>query len=238
MRAVFNAAQRRTSLNITPGNPFKGVIKGGKKRDIVELEQDDFNKLLWYHPEKSPTKSAARKQIGHVQLWLFQLVVGGHDYIDIALLKWTDVKNNRIRFKRYKNRRLPDGGALVDNVLLPFAQEVIEWYGTKDDERVFGFIPHPIKEPVRYTDFRKNANRSLATVVDNVKLTDNIRTKSTRYLFKTKAGELLIHDLVVKQLQGRKFTGENYNYQAKLSYKVMDAQHKIIVNDLLGFDYK
>jgi hypothetical protein len=234
MRAVFNEAQRRTSLNIKPGNPFNGVIKGGKKRDIVELEKTDFKKLLNYAPERAPTKMAAKKQIRNVWVWLFQVCIGGHDYIDVALLKWTDIKNGRIRFKRYKNRRLVDGGAPVDNELLKLSVWVIDRYGTKDNVRVFGFIPDPIKENRRYVDYRRNVNRSLRTVSNNLDLSDRIKTKSPRYLFKTKAGEMLVHDLVVKQLQGRKFTGENYNYQAKLPYKVLDKQHKMIVKGLLG----
>lgn len=233
MRAVYKEAQRRESLNIKKDNPFKGVIKGSKRREIVELSKDDLKKLLSYNPEKAPTKLAAKIQRRHIALWIFQYVIGGHDYIDVARLKWNDIKDNRIRFKRYKNRNKIDGGTLVDNLLLPFSLEVIDRYGTKENTRVFGFIPDPEKHYTQYTDYRSNVNRSLKTVCKNLNIATTIKTKSPRYLFRSKAGELLIHDLIVMQLMGHKAAEITYKYQSKLPAAVVDAAHKSIVEATL-----
>lgn len=234
IRAVYKEAQRRESLNVKQDNPFKGIIKGSKRREMVELSAEGFKKLLGYDPEKAPTKTAAKIQKRNVALWLFQFVIGGHDYVDIALLQWQDIKNGRIRFKRYKNRNKIDGGILVDNLLLPYALEVIERYGTKDSSRVFGFIPNPAEYYSKYHEYRRNVNRSLKTVCEKLDMDAVVKTKSPRYLFRSKGGELLIHDLIVMQLMGHKPTDITYKYQNKLPVKIVDKAHREIVEFILN----
>lgn len=232
MRAVYKEAQRRESLNVKQDNPFKGVIKGSKKREIVDLSAEGFKQLLNYRPELAPTKVAAGIQRRNVSLWLFQFAIGGHDYVDIALLKWKDIKNNRVRFKRYKNRNKIDGGNLVDNLLLPFCKAVLDAYGTKETARVFGFIPDPEANYKKYHEYRRNVNRSLKTVCEKLALDTVVKTKSPRYLFRSKGGELLIHDLIVMQLMGHKPKDITYKYQNKLPAKIVDKAHLEIVESV------
>ena len=238
MAAVYHEAQRRSSLGIKKEDPFKGVIKKtGRKKDIVKLNRTDFVKLINFGPEKV-NKQTKEVQTRNVSIWLFQFYIGGHDFIDISLLKWKNIKKDRAVFRRYKLRNKPEGGLLVDNKIFPFAMDVINRYGTKDQERVFGTIPDPIKDREKYDYYIRSYNRSLKSISEKLKLSDIISSKSTRYLFRSKAGELLLSDIAVAQIQAHKLTGMTYNYQNRMPYKVIDKCHKKILKKTFKLEEK
>lgn len=228
MRTVYKEAQRHTSLNIKPDNPFLGIIKTPITKEVVELTPGQIKLLLKFEPNPSTTQAAYSKMKRNIAVWYFQFLIGGCDYVDVALLKWTDInKDGRIRFKRYKNRNMQNGGVTVNNFLNKKALKIIEDFGTKDNERIFAFIPDP-KSVETYRNFRGNVNRSLGIICKQAGV-PRVTTKSTRYIFRTYAGEKLIHDLVVMKLQGHTPEGVTYRYQGAISTKVQDKAHKKIL---------
>lgn len=227
MRTVYKEAQRHTSLKIKPDNPFLGMIKTTVTKEVLELTPGQINLLLNFEAKPSTTEAAHYKMKRNIAVWYFQFLIGGSDYVDIALLKWRDVKEDRIQFKRYKNRNMLNGGVTINNFLNKDARAIIDNFGTKDNERIFSFIPDP-KNEESYKNFRNNVNRSLGTICKQVGV-PRITTKSTRYIFRTYAGEKLIHDLVVMKLQGHTPEGVTYRYQGSISTKVQDKAHKKIV---------
>ncbi|MDY8137547.1 phage integrase SAM-like domain-containing protein [Aquimarina sp. 2201CG5-10] len=228
LRATYKEAQRRDSLNIKKGNPFTGLIVNSKSSIAPDITVEDFKKLLQFEPKPYSTRKSIFVTKRHINLTLFQFSIGGHDYADIACLKWSNIKNGRIKFKRYKNKSKPDGGSLVDNKLSDFALSMIEEYGDKNNERIFSHIPHPTAP--NYKKRRDNANESLSRVCVGLKLTEKIKTKTPRYLFRSFAGELLIDTLVIMQLQGHKPDGVTYKYQRKLSHEVIDKEHQKVLD--------
>lgn len=229
MAAVYHEAQKRTSLGVKKDDPFKGTIKKtGRKKNIVKLDKSDFIKLFNFEPG-AINKQQRLSQTRNIKLWLFQFYIGGHDLIDISLLRWTDIKRGRLIFRRYKLRNKPEGGLLVDNFIFPCAMKVIKEYGTKDNSRVFSFIPDPIKDRLKYNYFVRSYNRSLENISSKLELIDKISSKSTRYLFRTKAGELLLSDIAVAQIQAHKLEGMTYNYQGRIPHKIIDKCHKKII---------
>ncbi len=237
MGAVFREAQRRSSLGIKKDDPFKGTIKDtGRKKEIVRLEKNDFIKLLNFIPEKI-NKQQRLTQTRNLKLWLFQFYIGGHDLIDIALLKWEDMKRDRVSFKRYKLRNKPNGGLLVDNYVFPFAMDIINIIGTKKEDRIFSFIPDPVTERKKYDYFLRAYNRSLGNISTKLELIDTITSKSTRFLFRSKAGELLMSDIPVSQIQAHILKGKSmtFNYQGRLPNNIIDKCHKKILRKTFKF---
>ena len=229
LRALYKEAQRRESLNVKKGNPFTGLIKTVNATVEVDFKPKYFEKIKNYIPKKDTNNTAAKNMKRAVDLWIFQYVIGGHDFIDIALLKWSQIKNNRIKFKRYKNRSKPNGGVLINNKLLPVAAEIIKKYSTKNNKRVFGFIPDPENDAVKYANYRSNFNRTLRIISEDLELPSVLKSKSTRYVFRSFAGELLISDLVIMQLQGHKPKGVSFGYQKSLPNAVIDKFLKKII---------
>ncbi|TSE05263.1 phage integrase SAM-like domain-containing protein [Aquimarina algiphila] len=242
IRAVYKEAQKRESLNIKKDNPFLGLINNETTKEVINIPIDDIKKLFQFidsyklfvsegvklSNNKGITKKNALSCIRAVELWLFQIAIGGFDFADIAYLKWKDIDRNRISFRRYKNRNKPKGGSLVDNMLSDFALYVIDKYGDKTQENVFSFIPDLASG--HYIEFRNNIGKILNRVSDKLEFKERIRTKSPRYIYRSLAGELLIDTLVIMQIQGHKPEGVTYKYQRKLPYEVIDKEHQKVLD--------
>lgn len=230
IRAVYKEAQRRPSLGVKSDNPFLGTIKKTVKKEIVEITIADLKKLKEPYIFKKGTSEINKFKIQQkIDLWLFQFLIGGHDLADIANLKKENVKNGRIKFKRYKNRNRPGGGEIVNNKLTKRALEILKKYPSKTD-KLFDFVPLPNTQ--KYIDFRGNYNRTLKNISENLKLTSVIKSKTPRYVFRSLAGEMMLDVLVIMQLQGHTPTGVTFAYQRKLPNKIIDKQLKKIINKI------
>lgn len=104
----------------------------------------------------------------------------------------------------------------------------------KKSDRVFSFIPDPEKDRVKYSYFIRAVNRSLSKISETLELKENISTRSVRYIFRTTAGELLIHDLIVMKLQGHTPEGVTYSYQGIIPKEKIDEMHKKIIDFLFS----
>lgn len=230
IRAVYKESQCRKSLNIKQDNPFLGIIKTVSSEKVVEITVEDFKKLQEYTSKKFATKKANYTMRRAMHLWLFQFVIGGHDLIDVAMLRWDDLKNDRLIFRRYKNRNKPSRGSIVSNSVVGFARSFIEKYGTKDDDSIFSWLPSPDSNLEGYDIFSRNYRRALKNISEAQDLTTKLNTKTSRYVFRSLGGELLINDLVVMQIQGHKPSGVTFNYQNALPNKIIDLHHQVILD--------
>src|SRR5690606_24015886 len=134
LRTVYFEAQRRTSLGINSGNPFEGLIEKSGRRNIKLPSPDQVRKLINFERQKFTRKAHVPVMQKKIDLFLFQIAIGGHYLSELAILKWEDIKDGRVQFHRYKNRTKRGGGEYVDNKLSGFALWVIDKYGTPDDE--------------------------------------------------------------------------------------------------------
>ena len=228
LRALYKEAQKRDSMNVKNNNPFLNLIKNVSVPVEVDFKLKYFKKINNYKPKESTSKVAAFKMKRNIDLWIFQFAIGGHDFADIASLTWKQLKNERIIFRRFKNRSKPQGGPQINNKLFPVALEIINKYGNKKSERVFDFIPMPT-DLIKYKTFRGNFNRSLRTISNDLDLPTILKSKTTRYIFRSLAGELLISDLVIMQLQGHKPKGVSFGYQKSLQNSIIDKFLKKIL---------
>lgn len=225
---VYREAQRRESLQVPVGNPFKGLRKKVVKKEMVKLSREKFKEILEWKPDKKNTPQNKLSLERRLAVWLFQFYIGGHDFNEVALLKWADIKRGRAKFSRHKNRN--NTFILIDNLLLPEALAIIKKYGTKDDERVFGFIPDPLTRERSYNEYRNNTNRRLLKGISEELEINKLTTKSVRYIFRTWAGEVEAGIIPTMQIQGHSLLKEmTFLYQGRLSNEVLDRNLKKIV---------
>ncbi len=234
MRTVFKEAQRRESLKVKSINPFSGLIETvPRKKDVIDIEPEELKKLFNYQPKKGTSKKNNLVTQRNIELLLLQFYLGGIDYADLALLEWSKMKNKRIKFKRYKNRSKKSYYVTADNMITPEALAIIEKYGTKDSDRIFSFIPNPFPEGNDdYPNNRRTFNKSIAKVCENLKI-PKMSSKSMRYVFRTFAGNLFIHDLIVMNLQAHKSESVSHRYQGKIPNDIKDKEHQKIIDLLL-----
>ncbi|MGV0847390.1 phage integrase SAM-like domain-containing protein [Empedobacter falsenii] len=235
-QSIFLAAQNREDLNIKQQNPFKFIKKVNVNKDIDKsISLDSLKKLKNYNFENWKWIDKTKYKM-IVDLFLFQIAIGGHDFIDITELKWTNIKNDRISFKRNKNRKLNNGGPLINNKLFPFALEVIEKYGTKENERVFSFIPRPDYESdnSEYKIHQAGYNRILTAIKNKAEIKEEVISKRARYTFNTIAGNLLINRDMIEEIQGHTQSSISHGYYGGTLNEIKDAEHMKVIEAVFG----
>ncbi|MFV0189124.1 MULTISPECIES: phage integrase SAM-like domain-containing protein [unclassified Empedobacter] len=235
-QSIFLAAQNREDLNIKQQNPFKFIKKVNVNKDIDKsISLDSLKKLKNYNFENWKWIDKTKYKM-IVDLFLFQIAIGGHDFIDITELKWTNIKNDRISFKRNKNRKLNNGGPLINNKLFPFALEVIEKYGTIENERVFSFIPRPDYESdnSEYKIHQAGYNRILTAIKNKAEIKEEVISKRARYTFNTIAGNLLINRDMIEEIQGHSQTSISHGYYGGTLNEIKDAEHLKVIEAVFG----
>ena len=230
----YKEAQRRKSLFIKPENPFDDfIITTGKRLVDRNIELDDIKSFfnIQFGNDKLSLKY---KQA--VDLLKFQFLIGGHDFVELSHLKWTDIKNNRITFHRFKNKHR-GGGMLIDNMLHPMALSIIDMYGTKDHKRIFSFIPENILNDFTYNRYLRSViSNRLESITEINKLSFKIRTKYIRYSFRTIGGNLMINQMVLEKIMGHSNSSISMGYQGVTPYEIQDAEHLKIIEAVFGND--
>lgn len=230
IKSVYREAQRRTSLGVPPGNPFDGLIKNVAPKPRPLITPEHLREIFNFTPLPSTTHHNQKIMLRNIAMFRFQLLIGGHDYADIASLKWENIQGGRLVFKRFKNRNKNYGGEEISNIIVPEAQAIINKYGTKNKDRIFGFIPEPGNYD-KYRQYCRGIARSLERIAKSAGI-PHVTLKSPRFIFRTMAGELLIHDILVAKIMGHKLEGITYRYQSSISKKVQDQAHLKIIEEL------
>ena len=100
-----------------------------------------------------------------------------------------------------------------------------------EKEGFLTLIPDPRIDDDKYRKYQVSLNTNTYLKLARIIKTDNkITTKSTRYLFRTLAGNLLINDFVIMKLQGHAPKGVTFGYQGALNYQVQDREHQKILD--------
>jgi integrase len=217
LRAVYKEAQRRTKYNVKQDNPFIGLIKKTDRKETTLPTLDELREIFKCERKKAQTKKTFRSTKRNIAIFELQILLAGQDIVEISLLKWKSIKNGRISFKRHKlqdKERL-----LINNILCDRAMEIINEYGTKEDERIFGFIPDIRKNVRAYNNWRKNYYNSLK------RYNPILRTKLPRYIFNSYAYSIGVQKEIVERLQGHKSKGETFTYSQRLNYDLQDREH-------------
>ena len=110
-----------------------------------------------------------------------------------------------------------------------FCIDVIQKYGDKDSDRVFSFLHNPNDK--LYKEQISQFNKVIYKTIGKFSAVSNhFTSKSTRYLFRTTAGNLLIDSLMLMKIQGHTPQGISFGYQGTINYEVQDREHKKILD--------
>ena len=182
IKTIFTEAQSRPSLNIKSGAPFRKVKSKKSEKKTYDLSVEDLKKLLHLKTEDIKTTSKFGKTgIKRIaDLFLFQFAIGGHDMVEIASMKWTNVVKGRLVFGRRKNR-FRNAIEPVNVMISPFAKKVIAKYGDKNSDRIFTFLPDPETRAKDYNCFIANLNLSIYKIIRRAANIENdMKSKTTR----------------------------------------------------------
>lgn len=228
LRFFFKEAQKRKSLFIKSDNPFDNFVVNVNKNKVERsIDIKDFKEFINLKFENN-NQGKRFQQV--VDLLKFQFLIGGHDFIELSNLKWSDLKDNRIRFYRFKNKHR-GGGVLVDNFLHPLALEIIEKYGDKSNERIFSFIPEKLLNNNSNVGYLTNVvTGRIKKILILYNCDFKVRTKYIRYTFRTIGGNLMINQMVLEKIMGHSNNSISMGYQGATPYEIQDAEHLKIID--------
>ncbi len=224
IRQIYNEAIRE-DIGVIDTKPFKGMIKtsASAEHSMKNWSLEDLGNLRSFdHP--NATDKAKKNQKKAIDMFFFQLAIGGHDLIDIAAFTWDNIQDGRLVFKRYKNRNKASGGQTVNVMLNTYAQKIIKTYGDSESKQIFPFWGDPFKGTFKY----RLQYDTLKRISAEMKVKTPFSTKTPRYIFRSLAGELLVHDIIIESIQGHKPTSISRGYQTHISPSVQDGEHEKI----------
>ncbi len=234
LKAIYKESQLRSSLGVKQDNPFIKLKESFSTKVEYDITAEDLKKLITLDFNLIQDRYRS-KYIINIHILLFQFAIGGHDLIDVANLKWKNIKKGRIEFKRFKLRYKPQGGILISNKLSDFALSVIERYGDKESERIFSFIPCPETNEAKYKIYLNVLNRAYLPKISKIAgLSETLKTKATRYIFRTIAGNLMIDSYIIMLLQGHTPQGMTFGYMGHLNYEVQDREHRKVLDTVFS----
>ena len=236
LRTVYNEAKRRRLVHDLSIDPFEGlkILVKPKPDEVKSISKTDLVSFRDFKPKKGTTKKNLENLKRVRDLFMFQIYIGGHDMVDVANLKWSNIHEvgglERIKFKRFKLRNR-NNKILINNVILPEAKAIIDKYGTLDESRIFGWLKEAGTDSYKQQNgyYRKSLERICKTVS-----IPKLVTKDPRRIFRSIGGQLGINEILLNQLMGHKPPSVSHRYQQDLSKKVQDEAHRTIINHLFA----
>lgn len=210
----------------------------------------DYNKTKYRIPNSSNTKKAltlseigklfkyvpeTRNESYYLQYWLFSYLCNGMNMADIANLKFSNIKGDKLTFIRQKTKDTSNHVPIVEVYLLPQAIDIIKNIGNENQEPDNYVFPiyksnstekdkfHILKQHIKLT------NKYVRRVAKKVGIDEGITTYWARHSYSTilkNSGSSI--EFIAEQLghQSTKVT-RNYLDSFEDSHKIEQAQKLI-----------
>jgi integrase len=161
LRAVFNKAREEERIPMTtyPFMKFK-ISKFNTQTKKRALKKEEVLMILSYDASKSKKLQLSK------DIFIFSYLCQGINFIDIAYLKWSDVADNRVVYRRAKT------GSDFSVGLKPASEEIINRYRTETYQRATDYIFPILDKHVHITEQQQTyrIQKLLAQVNKNLKL--------------------------------------------------------------------
>lgn len=188
LRTVFNKA-------ISEGEIEQHFYPFGKKKYQVPATKNVKKALSKIELKQLFNAECINKgQQKAKDFWFFSFACNGMNFKDIALLKYKDIKNDKIEFIRAKTSNTSKSNLKPIEVYLnEYSSNFINTYGNKNDSPtnyVFDILSNdmtPEKKQKRVKDFITNINRRLKTLAKDNNLPTEISTYWARHSYTTNA---------------------------------------------------
>ena len=150
------------------------------------LSLPDLKKIYNYGGKGEPDTKVKAKD-----MWIFSYLCNGMNVKDMCLLKYENVKGDRIEYIRAKTARTRKIKKPIVVVVTDDVQAIIDRWGNKDrsDENyvfpVLPFNPTPQQVTARVRQFTKTVNKYIKIVTLELGIKDHVTTYSARHTYAT-----------------------------------------------------
>ncbi|MCX6244317.1 MAG: site-specific integrase [Bacteroidetes bacterium] len=185
VRAVCNYAIKMKYIT-REKYPFSNYTVPAAQKNKRALSNDEIKTLIEYKTEKPEEQKA-------IDFWTFSYLGNGMNFKDIAILRYSNILGDNIRFYRSKTKKTNKGEQKEINIyILPRMLEIIKRWGNPNKtgkEYIFPVLQEgmsPRVENAVIEQFIKTTNKYLKHVTNALEWGDKVTTYYARHSFATR----------------------------------------------------
>jgi integrase/recombinase XerD len=227
LRALINKAIKEEVCS-EKYYPFKNysLSKYSKiKTDKRAISKDEISKIIFVNLDKHPHLIDAKN------IFLFSFYCRGMNFIDIALLRWKDLKNERLIYTRQKTKEL------FNIELLEPAKKILKYYHNVTFTNLQDFVfpifnsnhSSPISMYNRKVKMLRKINKDLKEIGKLANLESELTTYVARHTYATILRQKGISTAVISEALGHDSEKTTQIYLVSFENSVLDNASKAIL---------
>ena len=184
LRAIYNLQNIDKSVYPFGNGKSKYSIPTSKNTKKA-LTISEIGKIYNYEAEPNSTKAMAK------DYWLFLYLSNGMNVKDFCLLKWENVTENMLVYKRSKTERSQKESKTISVALKPESLEIIKKWGQPSLDKKAYIFPHLNKnmsaeqKRATYQGLTKIINKYVKQIAKELGINKNVTTYFARHSFAT-----------------------------------------------------
>ena len=185
IRAICNYAISKKYIS-REKYPFSDYTVPAAQKNKRALSDEDIRTLVEYKTDKSEEQKA-------IDFWTFSYLGNGMNFKDIAMLRYTNIQGDNIKFYRSKTKSTNKGEQKEINIYIPpRMREIIERWGNPSltgKEYIFPILREGMNERVgngTIAQFIKITNKYLQQVTDALEWEIKVTTYYARHSYATR----------------------------------------------------
>lgn len=184
LRAIYNLQNIDRSVYPFGTGKNKYTIPTSKNTKKA-LTLEEIGKIYNYDAEPNTTKEMAK------DYWLFLYLSNGMNVKDFCLLKWENIENNMLSYKRAKTERSQRESKLISVSLKPESLAIIKKWGQPSVNKeafIFPHLNHKMNAEQRratYQQLTRIINKYVKQIAKETGIDKNVTTYFARHSFAT-----------------------------------------------------
>lgn len=184
LRAIYNL--QNIDKSVYPFGNGKSRYSIPTSKNIKKaLTISEIGKIYSYKAESGSTKEMAK------DYWLFLYLSNGMNVKDFCLLKWENITENMLVYKRSKTERSQKESKTISVALKPESLEIIKKWGQPSLDRQAYIFPYLNKnmsdeqKRATYQGLTKIINKYVKQIANDLDINKNVTTYFARHSFAT-----------------------------------------------------
>jgi integrase len=216
LRALLNKAIAEGVLN-EETYPFKKYTVKSEVTAKRAISKDNINKIRDLQLAPNSTLDMTR------DFFMFSFYNRGMSFVDLAFLKQSDIKDNRIYYTRRKT------GQKFSIKITEQSQAIIEKYSNPDSEYVFPIITRPDNKYLDYKNAARLMNKKLKKLAVLAGIEAELTTYVSRHSWATIAKRSGIPTAVISEGLGHETEETTQIYLDSFENKTLDDANELII---------
>ena len=184
LRAIYNLQKIDRSVYPFGKGSDKYIIPTSKNIKKA-LTIEEIGKIYSYQATPNSTKEMAK------DYWIFLYLCNGMNVKDFSLLKWSNIDDKMLTYKRSKTERSQKEQKHISVALKPESLAIIKKWGQPNIDTNAFIFPHlnekmnPTQKRATYQQLTKTINKYVKQIAKEVGINKNITTYFARHSFAT-----------------------------------------------------